>query len=65
MKLRMILAAGLVGCAAAWGADLRIGVIGCDTSHVPAFTGLLAHKYDFGVLGRLTRLMRQRRGILG
>ena len=27
---------------------------------VPAFTGLLAHKYDFGVLGRLTRLMRRR-----
>lgn len=28
---------------------------------VPAFTGLLAHKYDFAVLRRLTRLMRQRR----
>ncbi len=28
---------------------------------VPAFTGLLAHKYDFAVLGRLTRLLRQRR----
>ena len=28
---------------------------------VPAFTGLLAHKYDFAVLIRLTRLMRRRR----
>ena len=28
---------------------------------IPAFTGLLAHKYDLGVLWRLTRLMRQRR----
>jgi glycosyltransferase involved in cell wall biosynthesis len=28
---------------------------------VPAFTGLLAHKYDFGVWGRLTRLLRERR----
>ena len=28
---------------------------------VPAFTGLLSHKYDFGVLRRLTRLMRSRR----
>ena len=27
---------------------------------VPAFTRLLAHKYDFGVLRRLARLMRQR-----
>ena len=41
MKLRLILAAGLVGCAAAGGADLRIGIIGCDTSHVPAFTEIL------------------------
>ncbi len=28
---------------------------------VPTFTGLLAHKYDFGVLRRLARLMRARR----
>jgi predicted dehydrogenase len=41
MKLKMILATGLVSCAAAWGADLRIGIIGCDTSHVPAFTEIL------------------------
>lgn len=27
---------------------------------IPTFTGLLAHKYDFAVLGRLTRLLRQR-----
>ncbi len=28
---------------------------------IPAVTGLLAHKYDFGVLSRLTRLLRGRR----
>lgn len=28
-------------------------------AEIPAFTGLLAHKYDFKVLGRLTRLLRQ------
>ena len=28
---------------------------------IPAFTGLLAHKYDVAVLWRLTRLMRRRR----
>lgn len=28
---------------------------------IPAFTGLLAHKYDLGVWRRLTRLLRQRR----
>jgi glycosyltransferase involved in cell wall biosynthesis len=28
---------------------------------VPSFTGLLAHKYDLRVLGRLTRLLRERR----
>jgi len=28
---------------------------------IPAFTGLLANKYDFAVLGRLVRLMRRRR----
>lgn len=30
--------AGLLGCATLRGADLRIGIIGCDTSHVTAFT---------------------------
>ena len=28
---------------------------------VPTFSGLLAHKYDFAVLGRLARLLRRRR----
>ncbi len=28
---------------------------------IPTFTGLLAHKYDFAVLGRLTRLLRERK----
>jgi hypothetical protein len=30
-------------------------------AEIPAFTGLLAHKYDLQVFGRLTRLLRQRR----
>jgi glycosyltransferase involved in cell wall biosynthesis len=29
-------------------------------AEVPAFEGLIAHKYDVSVLGRLTRLMKQR-----
>ncbi len=41
MKSKLILAASVLGCWAALGADLRIGIIGCDTSHVPAFTELL------------------------
>ncbi len=28
---------------------------------IPTFTGLLAHKYDFAVLGRLTKLLRERK----
>jgi hypothetical protein len=38
MKLSLILA---VTCASAFAADLRVGIIGTDTSHVPAFTKLL------------------------
>ncbi len=30
-------------------------------AEMPAFTGLLAHKYDFHVLGRLVRLLRERK----
>jgi predicted dehydrogenase len=41
MKLRLLLAAGLVCGTGAWGADLRIGIIGCDTSHAVAFTETL------------------------
>ena len=41
MTLRLLLAAGLIWGAAARGADLRIGIIGCDTSHVVAFTETL------------------------
>jgi hypothetical protein len=41
MTIRLLLAAGLVWGAAARGADLRIGIIGCDTSHVVAFTETL------------------------
>lgn len=31
------------------------------SQEIPCFTGLLAGKYDFGVWGRLTRLLRRRR----
>ena len=41
MKLRLLLAVGLLCGAAAWGADLRLGIIGCDTSHVTDFTETL------------------------
>ena len=41
MRLRLLLVAGLLGGVAARGADLRIGIIGCDTSHVVAFTETL------------------------
>lgn len=37
----MLLTALLLGCFAACGADLRIGIIGCDTSHAVAFTETL------------------------
>lgn len=41
MKMRLIAAAGLLCGWAALGADLRLGIIGCDTSHVVAFTETL------------------------
>ncbi len=41
MKIRLILATALACGWAALGADLRIGIIGCDTSHVVAFTETL------------------------
>jgi hypothetical protein len=41
MKLRLTLAAGLALCSAAVASDLRLGIIGCDTSHVIAFTEVL------------------------
>jgi hypothetical protein len=41
MRFRLLLAAVLVCGTAAWGADLRLGIIGCDTSHVIAFTEIL------------------------
>jgi glycosyltransferase involved in cell wall biosynthesis len=31
------------------------------SNEIPAFTGLLGHKYDFAVLGRLVRLLRRQR----
>jgi predicted dehydrogenase len=41
MKLRCLLAASLWWCGAAIAADLRIGIIGCDTSHATAFTDII------------------------
>jgi predicted dehydrogenase len=41
MKLQLLAASGLVCASVALGADLRIGIIGCDTSHVTAFTEVL------------------------
>jgi hypothetical protein len=41
MKHLPVLAAALVCSTAAFAADLRIGIIGCDTSHVTAFTEVL------------------------
>src|SRR6266853_193014 len=41
MRTKLCLSLGLIACSAASGADLRIGIIGCDTSHVIAFTETL------------------------
>jgi hypothetical protein len=41
MKLTLFLAAGFGLGTAVMAADLRIGIIGCDTSHVTAFTEAL------------------------
>src|SRR5215813_8852368 len=41
MKLQFSLALVLASCCAAFGGELKIGIIGCDTSHVPAFTEAL------------------------
>ncbi len=41
MKSSLLVAAALVGSLTAHAAELRVGIIGCDTSHVPAFTEVL------------------------
>jgi len=41
MRLALTLAVSLVCCSAVFAAELRLGIIGCDTSHVTAFTELL------------------------
>jgi predicted dehydrogenase len=41
LKRRFILLGVLLTSLTAWCADLRIGIIGCDTSHVVAFTEIL------------------------
>jgi hypothetical protein len=41
MKLHFTLVALLAGAALGWAADLRLGIIGADTSHVVAFTETL------------------------
>ncbi len=40
MNLRLLVCSAftLASCIATQAADLRLGIIGCDTSHVPAFT---------------------------
>ncbi len=37
-------------CAAEAGKELRVGIIGCDTSHVPAFTKIINNEED-GIRG--------------
>lgn len=41
MKTQLVLVGALAGGTAVFGAELRIGIIGCDTSHVVAFTETL------------------------
>src|SRR5438552_10768583 len=41
MKFCLLFLAGLACCAGTFAADLRLGIIGCDTSHVTAFTETL------------------------
>src|SRR5215472_8564157 len=41
MKLRVLVFSGLLTFGSALGADLRLGIIGCDTSHVIEFTKTL------------------------
>ena len=41
MRPRTIVTLGALWALAAWPADLRLGIIGTDTSHVTAFTRLL------------------------
>ena len=41
MKICFVLSAGVLLASAAWPADLRLGIIGTDTSHVTAFTRML------------------------
>jgi len=38
MKRSILFFLGIWSCSFALAADIRIGIIGCDTSHVPAFT---------------------------
>ena len=39
--MKLLITLGLAMTLSAFGAELRIGIIGCDTSHVTAFTELL------------------------
>jgi len=41
MKLQLLAVSGVMCALMTMGADLRIGIIGCDTSHVGAFTEVL------------------------
>jgi hypothetical protein len=41
MKRLLAIVSGLLCCSAVFAADLRLGIIGCDTSHAIAFTEIL------------------------
>src|SRR5206468_6309734 len=41
MKLALFLLPGLFGWSATIASEIRVGIIGCDTSHVPEFTEIL------------------------
>src|SRR5258705_3684736 len=41
MKFRICLLLGWFGGMSIFAADFRVGIIGCDTSHVPEFTEIL------------------------
>src|SRR5439155_8917236 len=51
MKLCLLLLAGLACCAGTFAADLRLGIIGCDTSHVTAFAETLNNPEAKGHIG--------------
>ena len=41
MRIKLLSLLAFVSCQYGFGADLRLGIVGTDTSHVPAFTKML------------------------